>query len=280
MDMRKPGWLKTSPGSGGVYADISGILRANRLNTVCESARCPNRGECWGEGTATFMILGDVCTRNCGFCAVKTGGKGLPVDATEGERIALVSRKLGLEYVVLTSVDRDDLPDKGSGHYGDCIRVLKSEALNVEALIPDYVGDDLGRVVAAGPDVLAHNIEVVRRLQGLRDWRASYEKSLNTLRQAREYGVKSTKSSIMVGLGETFDEVECAMDDLLDVGVDILVVGQYLQPTRKQAEVREYVSPETFMEYKKTGLVKGFSCVISFPLARTSYHARKAFEGL
>ena len=274
MHSRKPDWLKVRHGGYGEYVKVVKALRDGRLHTVCEEAQCPNRGECWGCGTATFMILGATCTRNCGFCAVNSGAVGEPVDALEPERLAAAVKRLGLKYVVITSVDRDDLPDKGSGHYARCIRDLSDASVRVEVLIPDYSGLELESVVEVGPYVLAHNIEVVRRLQPIRDGRASYEKSLATLEAAKVMdSTLKTKSSIMLGLGETAEEVYEAMDDLLDARCDILVLGQYLQPTKAQIQVVEYVTPERFKEYGETARKKGFRHVVSEPLARTSYKA-------
>ncbi len=182
---RKPAWLRVKAGGGAGYAKVKGALASCGLNTVCEEAKCPNRGECWSSGTATFMILGDTCTRGCRFCAVKTSDEGRPVDPEEPGRLAEAARRLGLRHVVVTSVDRDDLPDRGSAHFAECVRRLKAGGFAVEALIPDYVGAELARVIAAGPDVLAHNVEAVERLQTVRDARASYARSLRTLREAK-----------------------------------------------------------------------------------------------
>jgi lipoic acid synthetase len=272
MALRKPTWLKASLGAGGAFGKVSGSLRQHGLHTVCEEAHCPNKGECWGLGTATFLIMGDVCTRNCRFCAVQSGASGKPLNAKEPLKLVKAAKTLNLKYVVLTSVDRDDLPDGGSMHFAHCIRALKSEGFKVEVLIPDFLNERLTSVLDSGPDALAHNIEVVRRLQSLRDARASYDRSLQTLRQAKEAGA-TTKSSIMLGLGETKGEVLEAMDDLRKVGCDMLAIGQYLQPTRGQAPVVEYIHPDTFLEYAKEAKAKGFKRVVSSPLARTSYHA-------
>ncbi|MFH0861962.1 MAG: lipoyl synthase [Candidatus Altiarchaeota archaeon] len=274
MDGRKPPWLKVRLGGSGEYPHVHSSIKRHGLHTVCEEARCPNMGECWGCGTATFLIMGELCTRNCRFCAVKTGASGSPLDGREPAELAACVKELGIRYAVITSVDRDDLPDKGAGHFAECIKALKSTGARVEALIPDYAGKSISTVVAAGPDVLAHNIEVVKRLQGLRDARASYEKSLETLRLAKTEGSRlKTKSSIMLGLGETDSEVLEAMDGLRSVGCDHLTIGQYLQPTRRQVPVAEYVSPEKFREYADAASGRGFSRVVSEPLARTSYKA-------
>jgi lipoic acid synthetase len=231
-------------------------------------------------GTATFMILGDICTRGCRFCAVTTAKNGRPVREDEGAEIALAALELKLEYVVLTSVDRDDLPDRGAGHFAACIRSIReAAAVKVEALIPDYYGDELRIVAEAHPDVTAHNVETVPSLQTkVRDHRASFEKSLRTLREAGELsGCGKTKSSILLGLGEKPEEVLTVMDDLRSVGVSILVLGQYLQPSKNQLPVTEYVTPEQFDRYREEALSRGFSRVVSSPLARTSYHAKEAY---
>lgn len=275
--VRKPAWLKVKAGGGSGYAKVRDVLASCSTHTVCEEARCPNRGECWSSGTATFMILGDTCTRGCRFCAVKTSDEGCQVDPEEPGKIAEAAGMLSLRYVVVTSVDRDDLPDNGSGHFRECIRRLKGGGLAVEALIPDYLGLDLARVLDAKPDVLAHNIEVVERLQPVRDARASYMRSLRTLREAKQIspGLR-TKSSIMVGLGETEEEVLSAMDGLRAAGCDMLVIGQYLQPTVRQVPVSEYVTPAAFKRYADEARRRGFTSVVSSPLARTSYRAAEA----
>jgi len=275
--MRKPTWLAAPIGCGAEFQKVSKTISSYGLHTVCDSARCPNKGECWSAGTATFLILGDVCTRACRFCAVKTGASGADVEGDEPVRLAEAARALDLSYVVITSVDRDDLTDLGAGHYADCIRALKGAGLMVEALIPDYKGEGLEAVASSRPDMLAHNIEVVRELEGLRDSRASYDGSIETLRQAGGYGL-ATKSSIILGLGETKEQVETAMADLRDVGCGHLVLGQYLQPTRAQAPVKEYVRPEEFERLGEKALDMGFSHVVSKPLARTSYMAHMAFK--
>lgn len=272
MALRKPHWLKAPLGGEGEFSHIRQMMEEYRLHTVCEQARCPNRGKCWGRGTATFLILGDTCTRNCRFCAVKTGKRGRIVDADEPKRLAEAVSKLGIKYAVITSVDRDDIPDKGVGHFAACITAVKGTGARVEVLIPDYQIDEITPIIQAGPDVVAHNIEVVERLQNLRDWRASYEKSLRTLKWAKDLGA-TTKSSIMLGLGETDEEVVKAMHDLRRALCDRLVLGQYLQPTRNQVPVVEYVTPEKFRQYAEEARKKGFKHVISEPLARTSYKA-------
>jgi lipoic acid synthetase len=233
------------------------------------------------------MILGDLCTRGCRFCAVATARAGRPLNEREGVEIALAAEELKLDYVVLTSVDRDDLPDRGSGHFASCVREIRERSphIKVEVLIPDYHGAELEPLLDALPDVIAHNVETVPSLQGsVRDHRASFEKSLNTLGEAAA-GFKiraaagKTKSSILLGLGEKPEEVLAAMDSLVSVGTDILVLGQYLRPSRNQIPVSEYVGPEQFERYKEEALRRGFSQVVSSPLARTSYHAKEAEQG-
>ncbi|MDR0910798.1 MAG: lipoyl synthase [Spirochaetaceae bacterium] len=311
--MNKPNWIRTHASSGGNWQQVYDVLHQKGLHTVCDEARCPNKGECWGCGTATFMILGDICTRGCRFCAVATAKEGRPVEADEGVRIGMAARELGLKYIVLTSVDRDDLPDRGAGHFARCINDIRNnylrdsyppplaggagggadQALQIEALIPDYTAEELEPIIEARPFVLAHNVETVPRLQGVRDGRASFEKSLATLDSIKKLTTKEkkdsgfdklnhrwsslsrplTKSSIMLGLGETEKEVLETMDALRSVGTDILVLGQYLQPTKQQVPVVEYITPEQFKEYGAAAKEKGFSFVVSAPLARTSYHA-------
>jgi len=270
----KPPWLKIKP-PGGRYAEVRGLLARHSLNTVCTSARCPNISECWGSGTATFLLLGDVCTRGCRFCATKKGTRGEEVDGREGERIAEAARAMGLTHVVLTSVCRDDLPDGGASHFAGCIRALKENGFSVEALIPDFGGSEKHQQIVfdAEPDIVAHNIETVERLTpSVRDPRASYRQSLAVLANARKAGI-ATKSSIMLGLGEREDEVFAAMDDLRAVGCGILTLGQYLQPTPSHLPVAEYIPPEKFARLKSIALAKGFRFVASGPFVRSSYKA-------
>jgi len=276
---RKPEWIRMPPPGGDQGQKVSRVLRERGLHTVCEEAHCPNKAECWGCGTATFMILGDLCTRSCRFCAVGTAAHGRPVQAQEAQDLALAIEELGLKYAVITSVDRDDLSDRGSGHFGACIRAIKEKKADVlvEVLIPDYVEGELELVTAAGPDVVAHNVETVRSLQSIRDRRASFDKSLHTLELAKRLGVGVTKSSLLLGVGETRAEVLATMDELRSVGVDILVLGQYLQPSVQQLPVQEYIHPDIFKEYEREGLARGFSTVVAGPFARTSYHAQEAW---
>ena len=277
--MIKPDWLKIRPPSGTKFTSLKNILEDFKLNTVCTSAMCPNLGECWKRGTATFMILGSICTRNCRFCAVKKGKAGEPPDLSEPIRVAQAVEKMGLKYVVLTSVDRDDLQDGGAGHFADCIKAIKNRDNNIkiEVLIPDFQGDELclSKIMDAHPDVLGHNIETVEELQEqVRDRRAGYKLSLEVLERIKQISFSIyTKSSLMLGLGETEDMVERTMDDLRSAGVSILTLGQYLRPTRMQLEVKEYISPEKFACYKKTAFEKGFFSIMSGPLVRSSYMA-------
>ncbi len=278
---KKPEWLKIRIPGGPRYKSVRETLTSGCLHTVCEEARCPNMGECWEQGTATFMLLGDTCTRGCRFCAVTRGDPRGAVDAEEPERVARAAARMGLDYAVLTSVTRDDLPDGGAGLFAktlEAIRRLEPAPL-VEVLIPDYRGAPLKEVVAGRPAVVAHNVETVRRLaSSMRHPRFGFESSLETLRQAKELDPELlTKSSVMLGLGERREEIIETMDDLRSVGVDILVLGQYLQPTRKHAEVVEYVTPKCFEDLGAIGREKGFGFVASGPLVRTSYRAAEAF---
>ncbi len=275
--VRKPAWLRVAVPHGQRWRSMSELIARRGLHTVCDEAACPNKAECWGCGTATFMVLGDICTRGCRFCAVATAVKGTEPRADEPQELALAVRELGLKYAVITSVDRDDLTDRGSGHFAACVSAIKATVpgVKVEVLIPDYRGAELDALAAAGPDVIAHNVETVRRLQSVRDARASFDLSLLTLRQAKEKSAAMTKSSLMLGLGEAFDEVLSAMDELRSVDCDILVMGQYLQPTARQIPVAAYLSPEQFDRYAELARQRGFKSVISAPLARTSYHARE-----
>lgn len=279
-NMRKPDWIRVRLPSGETWKKVQGVLAERGLHTVCDEAQCPNKGECWGQGTATFMILGDICTRSCRFCAVKSAREGQPLRSGEGEAIAGAALELKLAYLVLTSVDRDDLCDRGAGHFAVCIGAVKSKipGIKVEALVPDYTEGELAPITAARPDVLAHNVETVRSLQGVRDARAGFDKSLETLKAAKRLGAGLTKSSLLLGLGEKPEEVFAAMDELRNAGVDILVMGQYLRPSLRQLPVAEYVHPEQFAFYAGEGIKRGFKNVVSSPLARTSFHARQAAE--
>jgi len=277
----KPSWIRSRAPGGETWKKVDEVLLRRGLHTVCDEARCPNKGECWGMGTATFMILGDLCTRHCRFCAVSTAKTGRPVREEEAADLALAVKELALNYAVLTSVDRDDLDDRGSGHFSRCIRAIKEKnsACKVEVLIPDYFGGEMRGIIEAAPDVIAHNVETVPSLQRtIRDRRASFDKSLRTLGEAKAGGIV-TKSSILLGLGEKEEEVVSTMDKLRSVGTDILVLGQYLQPSKNQIHVAEYVTPASFVRLKNAALERGFSSVVSSPLARTSYHALDAFRG-
>jgi len=276
----KPAWIKARLPAGDEWKKVDDILARNRLSTVCDEAHCPNKGECWGCGTATFMVLGDICTRGCRFCAVATARDGRPLRADEPEALAAAVGEMGLSYAVITSVDRDDLPDRGAAHFARCVTAIRerSPAVKIEVLIPDYIDGELDTLAALAPDVLAHNVETVRRLQRVRDARASFDRSLLTLRQAREKGIAATKSSILLGLGETRDELLATYGELRGAGVDILVMGQYLQPTANEIPVVEYVHPDTFALYAEDARRAGFSTVVASPFARTSYHAYDAWK--
>jgi lipoic acid synthetase len=279
----KPPWLKVRmPGSDRYHA-IKRRARELRLATVCEEARCPNIGECWGGGTATFMVMGDTCTRGCRFCAVDTSRKPDPLDLDEPRNVARAIAEMELDYVVLTSVDRDDLPDQGARHFASCIREVRQAAPKtmIEVLIPDFRGD-LGllmEVVAARPDVIAHNVETVPRLTPrVRDPRATYAQSMEILAAIKTMDpARHTKSSLMVGLGETDEELEQSMRDLRGVGVDFLTIGQYLQPTKKHLAVESFMTPEGFAAWEQRGLALGFTYVASGPLVRSSYKAGEFF---
>ena len=284
----KPEWLKVPIPGGPVVATLEKILRERHLHTVCEEARCPNIGECWASGTATFMVLGDTCTRGCRFCAVKTHSRGNPVDADEPRKVAEACLAMGLKYVVLTMVDRDDLADGGSGHVAATIAAIKRRCpdLLVEALVGDWRADDpatteqqIATVLASGPDVYAHNIETTARLTPrVRDHRCSYAGSLQTLRAAKRLraGIV-TKSSIMLGLGESEREVEQAMDDLREHDVDVVTFGQYLRPTLLHLPVKEHLSPARFHALEQRARRKGFLYVAAGPLVRSSYKAGEFF---
>ncbi len=277
MESRLPRWFRVVLPAGEAAAAMNRRLRRLRLHTVCEEARCPNQGECFGRGTATFLILGDTCTRACRFCAVRTGNPRGALDPDEPARVAEAVRDAGLRYVVVTSVDRDDLPDGGAGQYAatvDAIRRATPET-RVEVLIPDYLDERLRTVVAARPDVLGHNLEVVRRLTPLvRDRRASYDRSLAVLRQARALAPDLlTKSSLMLGLGETEDEVLESLRDLAETGVRAVTLGQYLQPTRRHRPVVRYWSPDEFDRLARAARDLGFAFVASGPRVRSSYRA-------
>jgi len=279
----KPEWLKVKMPSGENYKRLKVLSAELGLHTVCEEAHCPNIGECWGGGTATFMLLGDTCTRGCRFCAVKSGNPNLVVDELEPVKIAIALKEMNLSYVVLTSVDRDDLPDGGAGHFSQTILETKKRnpALLIEVLTPDFKGDlnSIRTIVNAHPDVFAHNIETVKRLQRkARDIRAGYDQSLAVLKAVKDLDPSIyTKSSIMLGLGETDVEVEEAMQDLRETDVDVLAIGQYLRPSSWHLEVEDYIPPSRFDELRDLGESMGFKYVASGPLVRTSYRAGEYF---
>jgi lipoic acid synthetase len=280
---RKPGWLKVPLPGGEGYSRLKRMTRELGLNTVCEEARCPNIGECWSgdRATMTIMVLGDECTRRCRFCAVKTVDEAAAPDPKEPENVGRAIAELDPGYVVITSVDRDDLLDGGAGHYAECVREIHERAPRtiVETLIPDYTGASLATLLSAAPEVLSHNVEVVSRLQRkIRDPRCSFERSLETLSGAKaQRGDVVTKSSLMLGLGEVPDEVVDAMERLRSAGCDLLTLGQYLRPTKQHAPVKEYVTPERFEEYRSLGEEMGFLHVASGPLVRSSYKAGELF---
>ncbi len=276
--LRKPDWLKIKLPSGIEYSEVKKNIKDNRLHTICESGNCPNQTECWGEGTATLMILGNVCTRSCMFCNVATG-KPENVDIAEPHRVAQSVKQMGLKHVVITSVDRDDLIDGGSKMWAATIRAIRKHCAGVtmETLIPDFQGkwENLQQVIDAAPEVVSHNIETVKRLSREVRVQARFERSIEVLLRLKEGGIKRTKSGIMLGLGETKEEVLEAMDDLRSAKVDVLTIGQYLQPTKQHLVVQRYITPDEFAEFKQIGLAKGFAVVESGPMVRSSYHAER-----
>ena len=274
---RKPDWLKIKVAKGKEYISVKDIVNRHKLSTICTSGHCPNLHECWGRGTATLMILGDICTRSCKFCNVKTG-KPLPADYDEPKRVAESVKLLKLKHCVLTSVDRDDLDDLGAEIWALTIKEIKklNPETTMEVLIPDFDAKQelIEKVAAEKPEIISHNLETVRRLTPFTRSRAKYDTSLKTL-EIIANTESVAKSGIMVGLGEKPEEVYEVMDDLLSAGVKVMTIGQYLQPTKKHLEVVEYITPEQFKEYEKKGLEKGFKYVESGPLVRSSYHAEK-----
>jgi len=274
---KKPDWLRVKLPTGENFKEVRKIVSENNLNTICQSGNCPNMGECWGAGTATFMILGNVCTRSCGFCSVATGRPD-DVDIFEPAKIAKSVSLMKVKHCVITSVDRDDLKDGGSQIWADTVRAIrrKSPTTTLETLIPDFAGkwENLQRIIDVAPEIVSHNLETVRRLTKEVRIQAKYNRSLELLRRLKQAGMK-TKSGVMLGLGETREEILETMDDLRSVGVDILTLGQYLQPTLKHLPVDSFITPEEFAEYKSIGLEKGFRFVESGPLVRSSYHAEK-----
>ncbi len=277
---RKPDWLKVHLPTGQKAKHVKKLLRDCDLNTVCENAKCPNMGECFGKGTATFMILGDICTRNCRFCAVESGNPR-PVNEEEPRLIAQAAEELGLSHTVVTSVTRDDLPDGGSRHFARVIRQVKKGETTVEVLVPDFRGDEkaIARVVEAGPDVLNHNVETVPTLYDAVRPQADYSRSLDLLRRAKELNSDlATKSGLMLGLGERKEQVRGVFRDLLAVGSDYLTLGQYLRPTREHLPVDRYLTPREFEEYRVLGEQMGFKKVFAGPLVRSSYNAAAVFD--
>ncbi|MEO0230480.1 MAG: lipoyl synthase [candidate division WOR-3 bacterium] len=281
--MPKPDWIKTNLSATEKFRKVIQTLKTQNLHTVCSEAKCPNLNECWGSGTATFLILGDICTRNCKFCATKTGNPMGQIDFDEPARISKAVKEMNLQYVVITSVTRDDLEDQGAGIFAKTVSLLKEQSPDVlvEVLVPDlHANKDLIKlIIDAGVDVFAHNVEVVRRLTPLiRDFRASYEKSLETLRLAKELSAKTLlKSGFMIGLGETKEEIIATMEDLRSAGVDILTIGQYLRPSNRHAEVKKFYEPGEFDELREIGVKLGFKFVASGPLVRSSYRAAEFY---
>lgn len=274
---RKPDWLRVKLPTGKEYLQVRQIVSTHKLHTICESGNCPNMGECWGAGTATFMILGNICTRSCGFCNVATG-RPLAVDLQEPQRVAESVKLMNVKHCVITSVDRDDLKDGGSIIWVETINAIRtaSPQTKFETLIPDFQGkwENLQRIIDAKPDIVSHNLETVRRLTKQVRIQAKYDRSLEVIKRLHDGGMK-TKSGIMLGLGETEQEIYETMDDLRKAGCDVLTMGQYLQPTPKHLPVVEFIRPEKFALYKQIGLEKGFRFVESGPLVRSSYHAEK-----
>ncbi len=274
---RKPDWLRVKLPTGQEYVKVRNIVDKHKLHTICQSGNCPNMGECWGAGTATFMILGNVCTRSCGFCSVFTG-KPLPADWDEPMRVANSVKLMSVKHCVITSVDRDDLKDGGSIIWAETIKAIRKEspATKFETLIPDFMGkwENLQRVIDVKPDIISHNIETVKRLTPSVRIQAKYDRSLEVLKRVKEAGIR-TKSGIMVGLGEREEEVLEALDDLRSVNCDVVTIGQYLQPTPKNLPVAEFVHPDQFERYRLAAIAKGFMYVESGPLVRSSYHAEK-----
>jgi len=274
---KKPEWLKVRLPIGESFREVKQIVDTNKLHTICQSGNCPNMGECWGVGTATFMILGNICTRSCAFCNVKTG-KPTEYDTEEPMRVAQAIQTMKVKHAVITSVNRDELADKGAEIWHQTVKLIKelSPGTTIETLIPDVKADweALEKMISAGQEIVSHNMETVRSLYRTIRPQAHYDRSLEQIKRTKAYG-KRTKSGIMLGLGETREEVLQIMDDLRAHDCDIMTLGQYLQPTKNHAEVVEYVHPDVFAEYKEIGLAKGFAFVESGPLVRSSYHAER-----
>lgn len=278
----KPDWLKVKLPTGKSYREVKEVVSDHKLHTICESGNCPNMGECWGAGTATFMILGNICTRSCGFCSVKTGRPG-SVDLSEPENVARSIKLMNIKHAVITSVDRDDLVDGGSEIWERTVRAIRyiSPGTTMETLIPDFAGnwDNLQRIIDVSPEIVSHNLETVRRLTRQVRIQAKYDRSLEVLRRVSQSGLR-TKSGIMLGLGEKEEEVIESMQDLKNNGVSVLTLGQYLQPTPKHLSVHEFVKPTKFNDYREVGINMGFRFVESAPLVRSSYHAEKHIADL
>ena len=278
LPVGKPKWLKVKLPIGQKYTELRGLVDKYKLNTICTSGSCPNMGECWGEGTATFMILGNICTRSCGFCGVKTG-RPETVDWDEPEKVARSIKIMNIKHAVITSVDRDDLKDMGSIIWFETVQAIRrmNPKTTLETLIPDFQGVEriIDKIVEANPEVVSHNVETVHRLTREVRIQAKYERSLAVLKYLKEQGVNRTKSGIMLGLGESEEEVIQTMQDLRDNYVDIVTIGQYLQPSKKHLPVKEYITPEQFEKYQKIGKEMGFIHVESGALVRSSYHAEK-----
>jgi lipoic acid synthetase len=276
--VQKPKWLRVKLPTGENYKQVRGLVDKYKLHTICESGHCPNMGECWGAGTATFMILGNICTRSCGFCNVATG-RPLNVDWEEPEKVARSVKLMKIKHAVLTSVDRDDLADGGSIIWAETVRAIRriSPETTMETLIPDFKGElhNVDRIIEANPEIVSHNMETVRRLTRKVRIQAQFDRSLMVLKYLKEQGIRRTKSGIMLGLGETKEEVIEAMCELREADVDIITLGQYLQPTKRHLPVVEFITPEVFKELEEIGLEMGFKFVESGPLVRSSYHAEK-----
>lgn len=274
----KPKWLRVKLPTGKKYTQLRGLVEKYDLHTICTSGSCPNMGECWGEGTATFMILGNICTRSCGFCGVKTG-RPETVDWAEPEKVARSISIMGIKHAVITSVDRDDLKDMGSIIWAETVQAIRrmNPETTLETLIPDFQGIErhLDRIIAVKPEVVSHNMETVKRLTREVRIQAKYERSLGVLKYLKDQGVNRTKSGIMLGLGELEDEVLETMDDLRKANVDVVTIGQYLQPSKKHLPVKEFILPEQFKKYEEVGLKMGFRHVESGALVRSSYKAHK-----
>jgi len=274
----KPKWLRVKLPTGKKYTELRGLVDKYKLNTICTSGSCPNMGECWGEGTATFMILGNICTRSCGFCGVKTG-RPQTVDWDEPEKVARSIKIMNIKHAVITSVDRDDLKDMGSIIWAETVKAIRrmNPETTLETLIPDFQGNtkNIDRIIAVKPEVVSHNMETVKRLTREVRIQAKYERSLEVLNYLKNAGMPRTKSGIMLGLGEKEEEVLQTMDDLRNVGLDILTIGQYLQPSKKHLPVKEFITPEQFKKYETIGLEMGFRHVESGALVRSSYKAQK-----